>query len=57
MFYVCESHVINGVKEIVAPHVQQIININGKRCLFCPNKASYKIFEILDIHPTFRFKF
>ncbi|MDQ1002230.1 hypothetical protein QFZ28_002630 [Neobacillus niacini] len=54
MLIVCEKHVTNGVKEIDAPHVQRIINLKDKGCLFCNQKASYKIFEILDINPTLR---
>lgn len=52
MLYVCERHVITGVKEIEAPHVLQISNLNGKGCLFCNQKARYKVFEIFDIEPT-----
>jgi CxxH/CxxC protein (TIGR04129 family) len=47
MIYVCSTHVKDGLKMILVPHVRMITEQDSisSCCQFCSSKAKYKLFN------------
>ncbi len=44
MIFICEAHVIEGLKITYAPHIQKLAKRNNSKCAFCREKAMYKLY-------------
>lgn len=45
MLLSCKDHVVDSLKQLIAPHVIHLNEYSQKTCWFCREKAEYKLSE------------
>jgi len=49
MILVCKNHVTDGLKETSAPHIEKVPPENHSSCVYCTEKAIYRLFYFSEI--------